>query len=46
VDQSSPNFLHPTREGLQLITCYTDFWYLNPLHRYWQSKSKIDHNHE
>jgi len=30
-----------TQEGLQLIICFSDFWYFNPFRRYSRSKSNV-----
>jgi len=37
-------FFRSTGKGLCLITCYFDFWYLDPLQRYGRSNSNIVRN--
>jgi len=44
VDKSLLIFFRPTGEGLQLISCYSNFGYLNLLQRYWKSRSKVVRN--
>jgi len=41
VDQSSPNFFHPTWNRLQLIKYFSDLRYVDPFRRYSRSKLKV-----
>ena len=41
MDQSSSDFFRWTREESMVITCFSDFGYLDPFRRYSRSKSEV-----